>query len=210
MSRKPKRNKALKKKQLVREDDLSPKIAAGLTQGVPKREALEMHPVSTAPSGVELVRHMRDADKRLARDGRPNYAPFVASEDADAVWYDEPTGRVQKNVVKTYTPEGMRLLREGRQCLRCDEPHPEPFPLACDLCGYSMRERQIMDIAMEFEGLRHLGPNKPISEYLDEQDLRVEKKKFLKKKIEGGSGRIPKEWLRDAHLFPDGVPAELL
>ena len=44
-----------------------------------------------------------------------------------------------------------------------------------------------MDFAMEFEGEVHVGPNKPISEYLLEQDLEREKRKHAKKLKEGGS-----------------------
>lgn len=208
MSKKSKRNRALKGKQRVRDEDLAPRIAAGLTQGASMKEALEMYPVSTQPAGFEVVRHMSGADKRLER-GLP-YAPFVASNSTQAVWSDGVTDRLQMDHDKTYTAEGMRLLREGRQCLRCDEPHPNPpFPLACDMCGYAMKDRQIMDIAMEFDGLKHLGPSRPITEYMAEQDARMEKRKFIDKVIEGGQGKIPRDWLRDATLFPHGPPEQL-
>lgn len=196
-----------KGKGFVREDELAPGIASGLTQGVPKDEALSLFPVSTI-DGVDVVKHMRDADSRLARNGLP-YAAFVAANSTDAIWMDGVTDRPQMDYNKTYTPEGLRLLREGRQCLRCDEPQPEPFPVMCDLCGYAMRDRQIMDIAMEFDGHKHLGPAHPISEYLEEQQLRTEKRKFIDKVIEGGQGRIPKDWLKDATLFPAGPPEQL-
>src|SRR5581483_9807755 len=143
-------------------------------------EALKMFPVKKV-SGVESVRHMRDADKRLSRSTGLPFAKFVAEEDDAAVWADGKTDRLQSDYVKTYTPEGMRLLREGRQCLRCDEPHPDPFPVTCDLCGYPMKERQIVDLALEFEGNRHIGPAKPISEYIEEQELRREKRAFIKR-----------------------------
>jgi hypothetical protein len=104
----------------------------------------------------------------------------------------------------------MRFLREGRQCLRCDEPFEIPFPVACPLCGYSVKERQIMDIAMEFEGDKHLGPRKGITEYMEDLELRTEKRQFIDRQVDKGSlERIPKDWLRDAHLFPDGPPAAL-
>lgn len=196
-----------KGKGYVREDEVAPGIAAGLTQGIPKEEALSLFPVNNL-DGVDVVRHMRDADSRLARNGLP-YAPFVAANSTDAVWTDGVTDRPQMDYNKTYTPEGLRLLREGRQCLRCDEPHPEPFPAECDICGYAMRDRQIMDIAVEFDGTKHLGPSKGIGEYLEEQQLRMEKRRFIDKVIEGGQGRIPKEWLKDATLFPAGPPEQL-
>lgn len=209
-----KKNRALKSKKskFVNLEDLSPGIASGLTQDVPVEEALAAHPVSTAPSGVELVRHMRDVSQSEHR--RVPLPKFVASEDADSVWYDEPTGRIQKNVSLTMQPEVVAAIRAGEVCLRCLEPQDEPFPDICTSppemgCSYPIRERQIVDAAMEIQGNKHLGPAKPITEYLEEQELRMEKRRFIARKIEGGAGKIPKEWLRDAHLFPDGLPPEL-
>ena len=69
------------------------------------------------------------------------------------------------------------------------------------MCGYPVKDRQIMDIAMEFEGERQLGPSKPIGEYLQEQEARKEKRKFAKRAIAYGGMKIPKEWERDATLL---------
>jgi hypothetical protein len=194
----------------IRHEHFEPGIAEGLTIGVPKKQALEMHPVKTGDAS-KMISHMRDADKRLNARGRLPYAQFVARDSVDAVWTDGVTDRPQMDYSATYTPEGMRLLREGRQCLRCQEPQPDPFPAGCDMCGYPMKDRQIMDIAMEFEGDRHLGPAKPITEHLENLEQRTEKRKFIDKQVEKGSiGRIPKSFLRDAHLFPEGPPKELL
>lgn len=193
-----------KKKDIVKPEHLSPGLAAGLTTGVPADEALKQFPVTT-PKATDSVAHMKDADKRLER-GRNQFAQFVADNDDQAVWVDGVTDRPQMDYVKTYTPEGMRFLREGRQCLRCDEPQPDPFPPTCDLCGYPMKERQIVDISLEFDGDRHVGPAKPISEYLEKLEERTEKRKFIDRVLAGGQGRIPKEWLQDKELFPDGPP----
>lgn len=80
-------------------------------------------------------------------------------------------------------------IKSGYMCLRCLEPQPFAFPEMCDLCGYPMKDRQILDVAMEFQGEKHVGPSKPINEYLMEQDLRVEKRKFEEKIREGRSRR---------------------
>jgi len=45
----------------------------------------------------------------------------------------------------------------------------------------------VLDIAMEMEGEVHIGPSKPIKEYLQEQELRHEKAKFEAKIMEGKS-----------------------
>lgn len=189
----------------LRHDQFAPNVAAGLTfgtlDGISKREALEAHPVKRVDAS-QAVAHMTDADQRMfRRDGRAMFAPFVARNSTDAVWTDGVTGRPQMDYSATFTKEGLDLLKEGRQCLRCGEPHPEkPFPVSCDFCGYAMKDRQVMDIAMEFEGERHLGPSRPIAEYLEEIELRKEKRRFIKRVREGGMGRIPKSWLRDATL----------
>lgn len=195
-------------KRKIREEDLHPTVARGLTQDVSAEEALT-HFKPRGGSGVEVVQHMHKADRRLERARGVPYAAFVAESNTSAVWVDGVTDRPQMDYTKTYTPEGVRLLREGRQCLRCDEPLEIPFPVACPLCGYSVKERQIMDIAVEFEGEKNLGPSKAIGEHLNEIEMRTEKRRFIDKVMEGGQGSIPKAWLRDAHLFPDGPPAKL-
>ncbi len=158
--------------------ELHPDLARGLTQGASAEEAAEEHGPVSAGDGRQYAAQLREGDKQmLSRDGLP-WAPMVAANDTQAVWNDGVTDRPQMDLSKTYTELGLGLLREGRQCLRCDEPHPEPFPELCDLCGYPMNERQIMDIAMEFEGTKHIGPSRPITEYMAEQDARLEKAKF--------------------------------
>lgn len=207
------RNRALRRKRLVREDELQPGIAAGLTQGVPAEEALAAFPV-TAPAGVETLRHMA-SDELLgdSRVPRPHFVAKDAGTDTVLIVGD----RAFRDVTRTFTNEQMGALRGGMLCLWCLEPQPHAFADEhLEGCFYvklhgrhAMRERQILDVAMEFEGNVHLGPAKPLSEHLAEVELRTEKRRFIDKVIEGGQGRIPKEWLRDAVLFPEGPPQEL-
>jgi hypothetical protein len=169
------------KTKLVNPDDLSPGIAAGLTQGASKEEALEQFKPKTVLSGAELVRHMGQVE--TVGGGRVPLPRFVASEDDDSLWLDEPTGRIQKNVNVTFQPETVRAIQSGMICLRCYEPQGTAFPEICEShewsgCAYPIRERQIMDFAMEFEGGKHLGPAKPITQYLEEQRERVERRRF--------------------------------
>jgi hypothetical protein len=112
---------------------------------------------------------------------------FVASDDTGSVWHDEPTGRLQRNAILKMDAETFRAIQAGHVCLRCLEPQPEAFPVACDLCGYSMAERQIMDIAMEFRGGAHVGPGAPIGDYLAEQEERLERLDHERAKREGSS-----------------------
>ena len=189
-----------RKRHDVSRDQFLPGVAAGLTFGdeMTPQEALQEH-YKPMPDGQQVVSHMKNADLKLQR-GVP-FAPFVASNSTDAVFSDGVTDRPQMSYDAVYTKAGMRLLREGRQCLRCQEPQPVPFPGACDMCGYPMKDRQIMDIAVEFEGDRHLGPAKPVAQYLEEIELRKEKRKFIKKVMGGGQGKIPASWLHDATLL---------
>lgn len=195
------------KSKLIREDEVAPGVAEGLTQGVPLDVLKKEH--QSAPKSRDSRDHMTDADAALfARRGVP-FARFVGESDPHAVWTDGQTDRVQMDVHLTFTKQGMGLLREGRQCLRCHEPLEIPFPIQCPLCGYAVKERQIMDIAMEFEGEKHIGPSKPITTYMEKLEERTEKRKFIDRILAGGQGKIPKEWLQDKELFPNGPPPQL-
>lgn len=175
------------KKQRVNLDNLAPKIAEGITVGASAREALEQFPVQGKVDGAELVQsHLGGEQAKLEGTRIPVWRAVLA-DDTNSVWHDEPTGRLQRNVIEKIDRETFNALQAGYICLRCHEPHPEPFPFACDLCGYSMRERQVMDIAMEFRGMDHIGPGAPIAEYLAEQDERLERLEHAKRKEEGAS-----------------------
>lgn len=203
-------NKRQRKRKLnrINSADLAPLVAEGYTEGASVEEAFQEadHKRPITPAGAQLG-HMVGVDDRLERN-RGGFASFVATDDPGAVWTDGVTERVQYDLHKTYTKGGMRLLQEGRQCLRCDEPLYPAFPPACPVCGYAVHDRQILDIAMEFEGERHLGPSAPISQYMEEQNERVEKRKFIQRVLEGGQGKVPKEWLADKELLEGLTPQQ--
>lgn len=206
-------NKRQRKRRLKQEkidtSNLAPKVARGFTQGASLEEHIqETDNLSEKGSALDRARILAGADERIESDSGDRYAAFVAESDSRAVWTDGVTDRPQLDVHKTYTKKGMRMLREGRQCLRCDEPLDPAMPAQCPLCGYAVADRQIMDIAMEFEGEKHIGPSAPVSDYLAEQDARVEKRRFIKKVLDGGQGKIPSEWLRDAVLLEGLTPSD--
>jgi hypothetical protein len=183
------RNRALKaRKKFVNPDDLAPKIAAGLTQDVSLNEALQEHPVQGI-SGEDLIQqHLGGEQQKM--DRLPVWRAVLV-DDTESVWTDA-TGRLQRNVIEKVDVETFNALQSGHMCLRCHEPHPEAFPDVCDFpgCGYPMRERQIMDIAMEFRGHDFIGPAQPISQYLEEQEERVERAEHARRKKEGGSPMV--------------------
>jgi hypothetical protein len=193
-----------RKQKLIREDEVSPFIAKGLTQGVPAEEALEHFKPVGAP-GIELARNLGAEQTYVNRVPTPR---FVAAENPDALIEDPNTGRVMHDAVITVTDETFRAMQEGMICLRCLEPQAESFPDCCDLCGYAMRDRQIIDIAMEYEGKKHIGPHKALREFLDDQEIRVEKRQFIRRVLDGGQGRIPKSWLSEATLLDGLTSAE--
>lgn len=168
---------------------LHPVMAAGLTQGRHAlAEAHELEPLSDTRDGATVAREMSETPPAV--DGTRIPAPrFIAEDSLDSVWYlgDD---RLQRNSIQSYPAEVVRAIQTGYMCLRCNEPQPEAFPDICDLCHYPMKDRQVMDFAMEFEGTRHFGPARPISEYLMDLEAEQEKREFEKRQTEGGRGII--------------------
>lgn len=181
-----------KKKRRIAPEELHPDVAKGLAQG--REEIIEdARSYRRSPAGVEVVAHMRDVETVIgSRVPLPKFVGEVSSSDMITEFAD---GRAFHDVRKTFGPDTLRAMREGLICLKCLEPQAHAFEdvhlPGCEgvaLHGPSyMRDRQIMDIAMEFEGEHHIGPSKPIKEYLLEQDLRQEKRAFEASIIEGGS-----------------------
>lgn len=171
----------------INRDNLAPKIAAGLTEGASAKEAMQEFPVQAKVDGAEIVQSHLGGEQATLDGTRIPRPRFVASDDLGSVWHDEPTGRLQRNAVLKMDAETFHAIQAGYLCLRCLEPQPEAFPEMCDLCGYVMRERQIMDVAMEFRGGAHVGPGAPIGDYLHEQDERLERLDHARAKREGSS-----------------------
>jgi hypothetical protein len=202
-----------RKRRHISPEEVAPGIAAGLTQGVPKDEALAMFPAKQA-SGIEVVKHMKDVEKVVG--SRVPTPRFVGEESSTDMVMEFADGRRFADVRKTYQPEAIRAFQEGMICMKCLEPQAFPFEdqhlPGCEgvaLAGeHYMRDRQIMDFAMEFEGERHIGPSKPIKEFMVEQEERVEKRHFIEKVLEGGQGKIPSDWLRDATLMEGLSPSQ--
>lgn len=206
MASKRQRNRALKRERHVNPDDLAPGIAKGLTQGASAQEALDEFPTQGV-SGVEMIRHMSGERQLEGMRGVPR--PHFVAKNTSTGFVRASLDREFGDVTVTFTKDVMDALRSGMICLRCFEPQSSAFAdehiEGCE--GFEihgahyMRDRQILDIAMEFEGDQHLGPSKPMGELLDEQEERSEKRKFMKRVLDGGQGQIPKEWLRDATLL---------
>lgn len=191
MASKRQRNRALRRARqgkFISTDDLAPKIAAGLTQDASLNEALTQFPVQGI-SGEKLIQqHLGGEQQRM---GRLPVWRAVLVDDTESVWTDE-TGRLQRNVIEKVDVETLAALRAGVMCLRCHEPHPDPFPAFCDFpgCGYPMRERQIMDIAMEFRGNDFIGPSLGHTEWMEQQEERMERAEHARRKVDGHSPMV--------------------
>jgi hypothetical protein len=181
----------------IRPEDLHPKQAEGLTVGMSAKDALKaIKNPHEHVDGESLVQHQMGGEQE--KIGRVPVWRAVLRDDTHSVW-KENDGRLQRNVIESIDVETLRALRAGHICLRCHEPHPEAFPEMCDLCGYPMAERQIMDIAMEFRGHEHIGPGLPIADYLEEQERRLERRE---RKEARRSGKSPMHGLRQKILSP--------
>ncbi len=176
-----------KRKQFVNPDDLAPKIAEGLTQDASAREAMQEHPPSTNPSGIEIASTFSNAVRESEDDPRSKRVHFIVRVDTDTVVIEPNTGRKMFDVEVILPPEHRRQILAGYRCINCYERFDYAFPLHCPVCGYEVRDRQIQRAAQEFEGDVHVGPKKPIRRILEERDLEAEKRDFRYRLEHGGS-----------------------
>jgi len=169
-----------RKGKKLRPDQFAPKIAEGLTEGpLTPEEARREFPVEKPPAISYL--HMRQEHAR----GEP-YAAMVIERNGIPI--QEPnTGRWMEDVDVIITHEEAQQILAGYRCLRCKEPFETAFPAICFVCGYDVAERQTVDAAMELEGDRHVGPSKPLTEYMQELEERQEKALFEQRIREGRS-----------------------
>lgn len=174
----------------INKDNLAPLVREGLSQGdepIPERPHVL--------SGVEAIRHMREG----ARVGRVPVAKFVgevAPSDVPVQTYVEmPDGRKLIDPIQTFTPATMDAMRSGWICMECLEPQAEAFGddhlpgcIGVETYGpHFMRDHQGLRLAQETIADRHIGPALPLTEYLEQQDERVERGLFERKQLEGGS-----------------------
>lgn len=193
-SRKQK-NRALKRRrQKIDPGDLAPGIAAGLTQDVSIEELRDAHQ-GKIPDGLKVAQHMnQEQSSGVSRGLRPH---FVAQDKITEFIRQSPDGRKFADVEITFTKDILDQIRGGMLCLKCMEPQSYPFEdfhlKGCE--GVLMRgprymkEWQIIDLAMEFEGETHIGPSKPMAEY----DAEIEEKRLKRafdEKVAGGKSAM--------------------
>jgi hypothetical protein len=169
---------------------LHPVMAAGLTEGKHSlEEAAELPDPADKRDSVALLKEA--AEVTHVEGTRVPTPRFVVEDSLDSVWHlgDD---RLQRNSVQTMSKEVVDAIRTGHMCLRCYEPQPVAFPVVCDFCEYPMHDRQVMDFAMEFEGDRHLGPAKPITEYMEEKEELIRQITALEQRKTGKKMSVPR------------------
>lgn len=214
MPTKKQKNRALKRRRHeIDPGELHPSLRAGLTQGASAEEAQQHLGAVANHDGRDIVKYMREEQQSsTARVPTPRFA----GSDSSTGFVRQSLDRKMGDALLTFPPEVIRAIQSGMICLRCLEPQSWAFEDAhlegCEgvlIHGpHYMKDRQVMDFAMEFEGDKHIGPSKPMSELAEEQDARVEKRLFIKRVADGGQGHIPKDWLKDATLLEGLAPAE--
>lgn len=167
-------------------EELSPILRPGYTEGASTKEAIQQTHRKSAPDGVLLARNLAEA-KTLAGTRVPQPRSIVRDNVDSEVVADFGDDRTFRDVEVTYPPDVSEAIRTGYMCMECQEPQLQPFPLKCSLCGFEMRERQPLKWMMEFEGTRHVGPDKPLREHLEELEQERLKLDFDAKILSGGS-----------------------
>lgn len=94
-------------------------------------------------------------------------------------WATADLGRPTLDYKARFDQDSIERFRLGYVCLNCMEPHESPFPDACSLCGYEMRERQGEDFARKFQGVERDPRAKLIQRELDSLDDRHERNFYV-------------------------------
>ena len=97
--------------------------------------------------------------------------PVTALVAEDTVgWATADLGRPVLDYSARFPAEQVERFRLGYACLECWEPHEEPFPRKCSLCGYGMRAWQSEDFARKFQGTERDPRAKLLERELDRVD----------------------------------------
>jgi len=96
----------------------------------------------------------------------PTGEPIIAQyTDIDVDAYTVmPDGRRMQRTVFALTEEQVERIRVGYICIKCLEAHDSPFPDACAVCKFPMREHQAEEFAKDFRGDIAFGPSTTIDE----------------------------------------------
>lgn len=113
--------------------------------------------------------------------------PISIEESTDQIKIED--GREYCHYEYSLRPEDVERIRLGYVCANtpCFEPHPEPFPEHCTVCGFPMRELQLIRFAREFVGDRWVGSR----ETLEDEFARMTEDHARAKHAPGSSIWVP-------------------
>ena len=94
--------------------------------------------------------------------------PQAIENDPDEFYWDGHGWRKQVDV--TLSPDDFERVKQGYVCQNCLEPQETPFPEACSLCGFPMKEKQRALLEFEFRGHKKVGPSTSLREEQDRLD----------------------------------------
>ena len=141
----------------VKADQLAPLIAEGFTEDVPLERVESELPASKPESDPGYLN-----EAETVPGTRIPLPKFFVEHDTSGIWQVH-SGRVHRGARIILLPETLEAMKAGLICLRCMEPQDEPFPFRCTSppemgCEYRISDRQLRDIAIEYEGGQTLGP----------------------------------------------------
>jgi len=91
-------------------------------------------------------------------------------------WAAADLGRATLDYAARFSQEDIERIRLGYVCINCWEPHESPFPEACALCGFPMREEQSAAFQEKFKGVERDPRSVLIERELDALDDRHERR----------------------------------
>lgn len=161
-------------------DMLSEDIAQGLTLGPDsEEEARERFP--NLPGAPDLSYLQREGGVKFRALDKPSSPLYIGF----------PDGRLMRDVDVAFTKEDRERIEQGYICIRCLEPQSsanadDHLEGCIGVAHYGERYMRdgyhLVDVAAEFdERMIHVGPERPLQSYLDDQDERAQKQLFTRK-----------------------------
>lgn len=94
----------------------------------------------------------------------------------DELWIDGNS--VFEGIEEGLTQETFDRIRHGYMCIKCKEPHEQPFPVQCSLCGFPIKDQQRRYLQLLDRGEARLGvdygPSVQLRDEVDRLDAELE------------------------------------
>lgn len=130
------------------------------------------------------------AESEIRRRWSTPVRPLAVKDTYDYATAD--LGRATLDYAMRLSPDDKERVRLGYVCIKCWEPHDMPFPEACSLCGFPMRDEQPAEFQRVFKGVERDPRASLIEKELDRVDDTHERNFYETK-----SGIVVPRYLRD-------------